>query len=220
MKKMFLADWRCHKGELVILPLMILGIYAMGIAFLLAVIHFDNADYIPFATMLALFMLLQYAIMVGQQFANGWRLAGAMGASRKDYCGYMILRQLVISAIGYGMILVLRFLEDGLVQGVFGAVPNILDLSCIYRPGIAAAILCGSLIYQLVIAALAIRLGQQGAVWCYLITMMVFLFGSRFHGLISYISALSLGVLLLGAGILAAACLIFIFRTFRTMSVK
>lgn len=220
MKKIFLADWHCRKGELFSLAFLILGIYAIGSAFLLLVMYFADADYIPFATMMALSMLVMYAILFAQQFSCGWHLAGAMGAVRKDYCRYMILRQLVITSIGYGMILILRFAEDGVVRAVFGAVPNMLDLNEIYRPGVAAVILTVSLIYQLLAGALTVRFGQQGNTGVFLIVMAAILVVTRAQGLRAYIAALPSAIPLLGAGIVAAACLVFEARTFQTMAVK
>ena len=220
MKKLLQADWRCSKGALVTLPLMILGIYVVGTAFLLLVMHYDDAEYFPFATMLAIFVLFMYASVFGQQFANGWHLAGAMSVPRWDFCWYMVLRQLVITAISYGMILVLRFVEDGLVRCVFGTVPNILDCSWIYRLGPAAAIIICSLIYQLLAAAVVTLFGQQGSVWFYLASMGFVLIGTRFQNAITYIAGLPFLALFLGAGIMAAACLTFAVRTFRTMAVK
>ena len=164
MKRIWQADWSCNKKDIFILPLLVVAMGVLGILGVMIILRFEDAeDYVLMGTLMALFTgFLVMPALSGLKYSSWWRLSGTMGVTRKAFFSYMLLRQLGIVTLSYGMLLLLLHGETGLYGRLYPTLPNLTDLTELSRFSVAAVIIGASVILQLLLGALAVQFGSQG----------------------------------------------------------
>ena len=165
MKRIWQADWSCNKKTLLMLPLLVAAMGFIGILGVVIILCFEAAeDYVLMGTLMAMLTgFLFMSAFFGVNYSNWWRLSGTMGATRKEFFFYMLLRQLGILILSYGVLLFLFQIETGLYSRLWPELKNLTDLTDLFRFSVAAAIIGAAMVLQLLFGSLAVQFGPKGA---------------------------------------------------------
>ena len=164
MKKIWQADWSCNQKEIFMMPLLMAALGTMGVLVVLFALFLGDAeDYVLMGTLMALIAgFLITPALCAANYSNWWRLSGSMGATRKEFFFYMLLRQLGSMMVSYAVLLVLWQTELRLYSHLFPELPNLTDLTDLIRLPVAAGIIGAAVTIHLLLGSLAVQFGTMG----------------------------------------------------------
>ena len=222
MKRIWQADWSCNKKDIFMQPLLVAAMGVLGILGVMIILHFEDAeDYVLMGTLMALFTgFLVMPALSGLKYSSFWRLSGTMGVTRKAFFFYMLLRQLGIVTLSYGVLLLLLHGEMGLYGRLYPALPNLTDLTDLSRLSVVTAIIGANVVLQLLIGALTVQFGSQGAGISQIILMGTFWVITISDEVRASVLAIQNQTWLILAIAALAASVVTIFSITRKMTVK
>ena len=222
MKRIWQADWSCNKKDIFILPLLVVAMGVLGILGVMIILRFEDAeDYVLLGTLMALFMgFLVMPALSGLKYSSWWRLSGTMGVTRKAFFSYMLLRQLGIVTLSYGVLLLLLHGEMRLYGHLYPTLPNLTDLTVLSQFSAAAAIIGANVVLQLLIGSLVVQFGTAAAGFSQIILTGTFWFITISDETRARVLAVQNQIWLILAIAALTASVVTIFLITRKMAVK
>ena len=201
--------------------ILVAAMFAVGFTMVQVIMYFEQAeDYVLMGSLMALGIMYMSFLPFALEYRNCWRIYGGMGAKRRDFFLYMLLRQLVILSLCCGLILIFAAAETRVGGMLYADLPNLTDLSILCRIESFLLLLGSALLLHMLTAAVAVRFGPNGTMAVYFILMFGLLFVGNFHDLHDWVHQIPLTIWVLsGVGIFIVS-VSFIAAVTRKMAVR
>lgn len=221
MKKIWQADWSCNKKDMFMPLILVCVMFAAGFTMVQIIMHFDLAeDYVLMGSLMALAGMYLSSLRFAMDYSKCWRIYGGMGARRRDFFLYMLLRQLVILTLSCGLILIFAAVETRIGGLLYAELPNLTDLSILYRTESVLLLIGSALLLHMLTAAVAVRFGSNGTLAVYLILAFAVIFVINTYEVRDWILQTSLLVWGLSGAVIFIVGACFIASVTKKMAVK
>lgn len=182
MLKQFYLDIKNNKSDLA-LPVWVLSLcFLFGFGVLCAIMFNvdDPGAWFPVGTIVAMFCLLLLAVITFAKYHMEFMLALSMGRTRSDFMGSYALRSVLMMAIGYGVLLLLYWLELTIGKKLFAEWPLGAEFDFLFDWRIVVGALVGSVVLPMFLGALYSRFGKKFLVPLWFAWMGLCILGPQF----------------------------------------
>lgn len=174
MKKM-LSLWKVNKTELLLLPIFVLSLFLMGFLMALLLIALgEEVTSFPMGTVIGSIGLVVAALIYISYFRREFMLALTMGATRTEFLITFSLRQLLLMAFSYLMLLLLGSLESAVYPLIFPGIISEFDMMpVLLNPILVLCVAIAALVLTLFLGMLFCRYGKKVLVVIYIVYMLL-----------------------------------------------
>lgn len=174
MKKM-LSLWKVNKTELFMLPAFVLGIFLTGFAMAVLLIALgEEVTSFPMGTLFGSIGLVVAALIYISYFRREFMLALTMGATRTEFLISFSMRQLLLMAFSYLMLLLLCFVESATYPLIFPGIISEFDIMpYLLNPILVICVAVVALVLTLFLGMLFCRYGKKVLVVIYIVYMLL-----------------------------------------------
>lgn len=182
MLKQFYLDIKNNKSDLA-MPVWVLSLcFLFGFGMLCAIMFNvdDPGAWFPLGTIVGIFCLVLCAIITFAKYHMEFMLALSMGRTRTAFMGSYALRSVLMMAIGYGLLLLLYWVELTIGKKLFAAWPLGIELNFLFDWRVIVSILVIPMTLAMFLGALYSRFGKKFLVPLWFLWMGLCILGPQF----------------------------------------